>query len=77
MSPREYAKAIVAALVAFLTALVTGLTDDHLTALEWVVAALAAVTAGGAVFGVPNRPPAGQPADPSLSEQDPIIDREV
>lgn len=71
MSPQEYAKALVGALAAFLAAVVTGLADEHITAVEWVVAALAAVTAGGAVFGVPNRPPAGEPADPDLSEQDP------
>jgi hypothetical protein len=65
------AKALVAAVIGLLGAVVTGLADGHLTAIEWVVAALAGVTAGGAVFGVPNRPPAGEASDPHLSEQDP------
>jgi len=51
---RTSAKALLAAVLAGLTALATGLTDDHLTAAEWVAAAVATVTAGGAVWRVPN-----------------------
>lgn len=59
-----YLKALVAALVAALTAVATGLTDDVLTPAEWIAAAIAFLTAGGAVWRVPNSttsatPPAG------------------
>lgn len=48
------AKAFVAAAMAGLTALSTGLTDGHLTAHEAVVAVLAALGAYGATWFVPN-----------------------
>ncbi|NUT53671.1 MAG: hypothetical protein HOV94_41240 [Saccharothrix sp.] len=51
----KYAKAITAALLAGLTAIGTGLTDDVLTPAEWIAAAIAFVGAGGAVWGVRNR----------------------
>lgn len=52
----KYAKAIVGALVAGLTAIATGLTDDVLTNAEWIAAAIAFLGAGGVVWGVPNAP---------------------
>lgn len=48
------AKAVVAAAMAGLTALSTGLTDGRLTAHELIVAVLAAVGAYGATWFVPN-----------------------
>lgn len=63
-SPREYAKAITAAVIAALTALGTGLTDGSMTPAEWVAVALAAAVALGAVFAVPNAAPADP--DPNL-----------
>lgn len=60
ISPRQYAKAIIGALIALLGALATGVTDG-LTAQEWLTAAIAGLTAGGAVFSVTN---AADPADP-------------
>lgn len=56
-----YSKAIVGALTAFLTAIVTALTPDpsgstSITAAEWIIAALAALGALGAVWGVSNTP---------------------
>lgn len=48
------AKALVAALMAGLTALSTGLTDGRLTGTELVVAVLALVGAYGATWTVPN-----------------------
>jgi hypothetical protein len=52
-----YAKAIIAALVSFLTAVSTALEDGHISAQEWVTALIALLIAGGAVWRVPNRPP--------------------
>jgi hypothetical protein len=48
------AKAVVAAMMAGLTALSTGLTDGKLTAQEAIVAAIALVTTYGATWTVPN-----------------------
>lgn len=50
-----YAKAIVAALIAGLSALATALPDG-LTAVEVVTCLIAGLTALGAVWAVPNRP---------------------
>lgn len=55
---KPYAKAIVGALVAGLTALGTALADDSVTATEWVGVAVATLTALGVVYAVPNRPAA-------------------
>ena len=52
-----YAKAIIAAAVTFLGALVTALDDGSISASEWLTAVIALLVAGGAVFSVPNRPP--------------------
>lgn len=54
MTPTEYAKAIVGALLAGLTALGTALTDGAVTATEWVGVAVAALATFGGVFGVRN-----------------------
>lgn len=50
-----YAKAVVGALVATLTALTLGLDDDALTAREWAEAVTAGLVALGAIWAVPNR----------------------
>jgi hypothetical protein len=50
------AKAIVGALLAGLTALGTALTDDIVTAAEWVGVAVATVGTYAGVWRVPNRP---------------------
>ncbi len=52
-----YAKAIIAAIVACLTALATGAGDESISLYEGIVAAIAFFTALGAVWRVPNRPP--------------------
>lgn len=52
-----YAKAIVGALVAGLTALATGYDDNHLAANEIIMAAVAALTALTVIWAVPNSPP--------------------
>lgn len=53
---KPYRKAVVAALIAGLTALYTALSDDVITASEWVVIALALLGGGGATWLVPNTP---------------------
>lgn len=68
----RYAKALVAAvpfLIAALKVVSDGLGDGVVSTQEWLGAAIAALGAF-AVYAVPNRPPAGQAADPSMSEQD-------
>ena len=50
----KYAKFIVAAVSAGLVALTVALTDDKVTAGEWVTIGLAVVGALG-VFAVPNK----------------------
>lgn len=57
MKPQEYAKAIVGAMLAGLAALATGLSDSVMTPVEWIMVATAVLTAGVAVFGIPNREP--------------------
>ena len=64
----RYAKTAVAVLVAALTALQAAISDGHVTNNEWIIIALAAIGAAG-VYAIPNTPPAGQPADPNISEQ--------
>lgn len=58
----KYAKALVAAVIAFLGALSTALVDDKgfgdLTDGQWVVAVIAFLTALGAVWATPNAPEA-------------------
>ena len=54
MRPTEYAKAIVGGILAGLGVLGTALTDDVVTASEWVGVAVATLTVFSAVFGIPN-----------------------
>lgn len=53
-------KAVVAFVLAFLTALLAQIADktefSDLTVLQWIVAVLSAVVTAGAVWVVPNRP---------------------
>lgn len=58
MNYKEYAKAIVGAVLAGLTAAGAALTDGVITGPEWIGIAIAVVATGGAVFGVPNAEPA-------------------
>lgn len=51
---KEIAKALIAGAIAGLTALGAGLTDGDLTAAEWITAIIAALTAIGVVYRVPN-----------------------
>lgn len=53
---KPYAKAIVGALVAGLTAYGTALADDKVTTVEWVGVAVATLAALGVVWAVPNKP---------------------
>ena len=50
------AKAIVGALIAGLTSIVTALDDGDITNQEWVTAVIAAAVALGVVWAVPNKP---------------------
>ncbi len=56
MNWKPYAKAIVGAAVAGLTALGTALADNQVTPVEWVTVAIATLGALGLVYAVPNRP---------------------
>jgi hypothetical protein len=55
-------KAVVAFVLAFLTALLAQVADKteftDLTVLQWIIAVLSAVVTAGAVWVVPNRPTA-------------------
>jgi hypothetical protein len=64
----RYYKTLVAVATAALATLTSALTDDVITQSEWRLIALSALGAIGVYF-VPNRPPAGQAADPRVSEQ--------
>ena len=62
-----YAKAIIAALVAGLTALSTGgFTKEGI-----IGALIALLVAGGAVFSIPNRSPFISPEDVAAIKQEP------
>lgn len=56
----KYAKAVVGALVAGLTALLPSL-DGGVTAAEWVTAVVAFLVALGVVWAVPNAPAEPKP----------------
>jgi hypothetical protein len=60
MKPATIAKAIYAFIVAGLGAIATVLVGDagfsDITDGQWVTIALAALVAGGGVFGIPNAP---------------------
>lgn len=75
----RYAKTIVAVLTwlaVFIQALVTEpvfeevIADSNITTAEAWKLAIAALGVLG-VYAVPNRPPAGQPSDPNISETAP------
>jgi len=51
-----YAKSILAAIIAGLSSLIVGLSDDTLDTAEWLTAAVATLVALGAVYAVPNKP---------------------
>lgn len=61
MNPGLYAKAIYAFVVAGLGALAAVLVGDaglsDLSDGQWVTVVLAALVAGGGVFGIPNKQP--------------------
>ncbi len=58
-----YLKAVTAALIAGLTAVITSLgTDNVLTTRDWLSAIVAFLAALGVVYAVPNTPKA--PPDP-------------
>jgi hypothetical protein len=57
VTPREQVKAIVGGILAGLGTLGGALTDGHVTALEWVAVALAAVVTYSTVFGIPQPAP--------------------
>lgn len=63
----QYAKAILAAVIAALTALGTALTDGGISPSEWVAVALAFCVALGGVAAIPNAVP-GQPGGPQDPE---------
>lgn len=58
----KYAKALVGALIAFLTSLSTALVDGNglnsVTDGQWVVSVIAFLTALGVIWAVPNEPSA-------------------
>ena len=54
MKPKVIAKALVGAGIAFVGAVVTGMSDGAMEAIEWWVAAGAGLSALGTVFRVPN-----------------------
>lgn len=56
MAINPYAKALIAALVAGLSALQVASNDNTVTAAEWVQVASATVAALGLVWAVPNKP---------------------
>lgn len=53
-------KAVVAFVLAFLTALLAQIADktefSDLTVLQWIIAVVSAVVTAGAVYAAPNRP---------------------
>ena len=49
-----YAKAVIGALIAGLTAIGTALTDGGISPAEWVAAAIAFLVALGGVYAIPN-----------------------
>jgi hypothetical protein len=52
--PQEYAKAIAGGILAGLGVLGMALSDDAVSAQEWVGVAVATLTAFATVWGVPN-----------------------
>lgn len=56
MKVSQYAKAIVGAGVAGLSALIVAMNDGVVTQSEWLGVAVATLTAAGTVWAVPNAP---------------------
>lgn len=56
MRPDEYAKAIVGAVVAGLTALATAAAEDGVSAPEWLGVLVAVVATFGGVYAKRNAP---------------------
>lgn len=65
--------ALVPVLLAGLKVLSDALGDGVVSTQEGLAVAVAALTAA-AVYAVPNKPPAGEPSDPNISEQDRAAD---
>jgi len=53
----RYAKAIVGALIAGLSALITALDDSHISMQEGLTAAVATLVGLSVIWAVPNKPP--------------------
>ena len=60
MKVPQYAKTVVAAVVAAGTAVGAAITDSTITGAEWVTIGLAVLTALG-VYAVPNAPKSDRP----------------
>jgi hypothetical protein len=69
----RYVKTIAAILGTVSTWGITAAADSGIDAVEWY-GLLGALAGTLAVFSFPNTPPAGEPADPNMSEQDPPRD---
>ena len=68
-----YAKSIIAALIAFLTAIATALDSGGISASEWITALIALLAGFGTVFAVPNRPPfIPEPEPPTVAPVAPV-----
>lgn len=61
-----YLKAITGAIVAGLTALGAALSDNEVTAGEWVTVAIAFFAGLGLVWAIPNKDPEGKRQDESV-----------
>ena len=68
----RYLKTIAAMLGAISTWGITAAAEGGINSVEWfgLLGSLGTVIA---VYAVPNTPPAGQPSDPAMSEQDPQL----
>lgn len=71
----RYAKAITAVVGLLATWAATYFPDDH--SLEAAIGLLGVVATAFGVYAIPNTPPAGQPADPDISEVGPRAPRAV
>ena len=64
----KFLVALVPVLLAALKVLSDALGDGLVSQQEGIAVLVAALTAAG-VFLIPNKPPAGEPSDPRMSEQ--------
>lgn len=62
----RYAKAVVGAILAGLSALAPTIADGQITATDWVLAAIATFSAFGMIWAVPNAP--AKPYAPPTSD---------